>query len=344
MKTRTPTHSRTTPTPRAQLEKTRKAKPAQPQPASTNQKPTHKNALVIAISSRALFDLKGSHAVFEKEGVDAYAKYQTQRENEPLGKGVFFAMVEKFLAINDAPGKRDKNQRVEVVLLSRNSADTGLRIFNSIAHYQLDITNAAFTGGQSAYPYAKPFGAHLFLSADPVEVRNALTAGIAAATMLPAHADANANADTNANAQLKIAFDGDAVLFSDEAEQIYQRDDLSAFHEHEIAAADKPLPSGPFKQVLTALHAIQQNYPADASPIRTALFTARGAPAHKRVIKTLRAWKIRIDESYFLGGKDKSEFLREFGADIFFDDQRKYCDPASRHVPTGHVPHGVVNS
>lgn len=304
---------------------------------------TFDNALVIAISSRALFDLEESHAVYTEHGLAAYARYQIERENQPLGRGVAFSMVKKFLALNDEDGSgdegggKDNRQKVEIVLISRNSADTGLRIFNSIQHYGLNISRAAFTGGQSPYRYVQPFGTDLFLSADSLDVSQALESGAAAATILPSRVE------TASSAQLKIAFDGDAVLFSDEAEQVYQQQGLQAFSDKEKTSANKPLPGGPFKNVLAALHMIQQNYATQDSPIRTALITARAAPAHERVIKTLRAWKIRIDESYFLGGMDKGEFLRAFGADIFFDDQRGHCESARQHVPTGHVPHGIAN-
>lgn len=304
------------------------------------------NALVIAISSRALFDLRDSHAVFETDGLDAYSKYQIAREAEPLAPGVAFPMVEKFLRLNAAGA----SQKVEIVLLSRNSADTGLRIFKSIEHNALDITRAAFTGGQSPYQHVKSFGAHLFLSADPADVRRALESGVAAATVLPppenVAVDAATTESTRPDAPLKIAFDGDAVLFSDEAEQVFRARGKEAFNEaeKEKARAGRILPGGPFKNLLAALHAIQRDYPADASPIRTALITARSAPAHERVIKTLRAWDIRIDESYFLGGMQKGEFLRAFGADIFFDDHIAHCESARAHVPTGHVPHGIINA
>jgi 5'-nucleotidase len=243
-------------------------------------------------------------------------------------------MVKKFLALNNTP-ESPNTQHVEIVLISRNSADTGLRVFNSIEHYGLDITRAAFTGGESPYQYVRPFGADLFLSADPVDVSQALLAGHAAATILPSEVE------NSGSEELKIAFDGDAVLFSDEAEQVFQQQGLNAFSKTEKRSANDPLPGGPFKKILGALHRIQQNHPR--FPIRTALITARGAPAHERVIKTLRAWDIRIDESYFLGGMDKGEFLRTFGADIFFDDQRGHCDSARQHVPTGHVPSGIAN-
>ena len=295
---------------------------------------TFEDSLVIAISSRALFDMTESHAVYTESGIDAYCQYQIEHENELLEPGVAFNMVKKFLALNNTP-ESPNTQHVEIVLISRNSADTGLRVFNSIEHYGLDITRAAFTGGESPYQYVRPFGADLFLSADPVDVSQALLAGHAAATILPSEVE------NSGSEELKIAFDGDAVLFSDEAEQVFQEQGLNAFSKTEKRSANDPLPGGPFKKILGALHRIQQNHPR--FPIRTALITARGAPAHERVIKTLRAWDIRIDESYFLGGMDKGEFLRTFGADIFFDDQRGHCDSARQHVPTGHVPSGIAN-
>lgn len=294
--------------------------------------------LVVGISSRALFDLEESHRVFETEGVDAYCRYQIERENDVLEPGVAFTLVEKLLRLNTLG---EQKNRVEVVLLSRNSADTGLRVFNSIQHYGLGITRAAFSGGQSPYQYVEPFNAHLFLSTDPVDVRSALEQGYAAATILPS--DMDVNVGRSSSQQLRIAFDGDAVLFSDAAERIYKTEGLDAFSSSEREAANEPLPGGPFKDVLAALHNIQSEFPPEDSPIRTALFTARAAPAHERVIRTLRAWKIRIDEAVFLGGLDKGSFLQTFGADIFFDDQQGHCESTRRHVPTGHVPHGVAN-
>ncbi|GAB4182512.1 MAG: 5'-nucleotidase [Wenzhouxiangellaceae bacterium] len=293
-----------------------------------------KNPLVVGISSRALFDLDASHQVFEREGLEAYAAYQMAREDELLEPGIAFSLVRKLLALNQ---DGMDHSGVEVVLLSRNSADSGLRIFNAIEHYRLDICRAAFTNGESPHRYIEPYGVHLFLSSHESDVRAALNAGFAAATIVPSTV---ANADPR---QLRIAFDGDAVVFSDVAEQIYQRDGLDAFSASEREAARQPLPAGPFKSVLEALHDIQSAYPMDDNPIRTALVTARSAPAHKRVILTLRSWGVRIDEALFLGGRDKGSFLRAFGADIFFDDQRHHCDTASRHVATGHVPHGVLN-
>jgi len=294
--------------------------------------------LVIAVSSRALFNLDESHAIFENAGVDAYCQHQVDNEDVPLKPGVAFNLVKKLLALNAVD---PVNPRVEVILLSRNSADTGLRIFNSIQYHQLDIGRAAFTKGASTHPYISAFGTHLFLSADPDDVRKALEAGFAAATIMSS--TSTEVMDATHPSQLRIAFDGDAVLFSDESERIYKQSGLDAFQNNEAMAAKQPLLGGPFKNFLAMLHQIQLDYPENTSPIRTALITARAAPAHERVIRTLRAWNIRIDEALFLGGKDKGVFLKAFGADIFFDDQRKHCDSARQHVATGHVPHGVAN-
>lgn len=290
------------------------------------------NKLVVAISSRALFNLNESNAIYEKYGVDSYARYQIEHENYILEPGLAFPLIKKFLTLNQ------NNDLVEIILLSRNSADTGLRIFNSIQHYQINITRAAFTGGRSPYRYIEAFKAHLFLSANPEDVKQALNTGYAAATILP-----SVKPPPNTNPELRIAFDGDAVLFSDEAERIYQKAGLSTFTINEKKAANNPLPGGPFKGFLEALQRLQSQFPADQCPIRTALVTARQAPAHERVIKTLRAWNIRIDEALFLGGLEKSNFLRSFGADIFFDDQKGHCQSAAEHVATGHVPNGITN-
>jgi len=291
--------------------------------------------LVVAISSRALFDLEESHRIFVEKGLEEYARYQIENEDVPLEPGIAFPLVRKLLRLNE-----EGQQKVEIILLSHNSADTGLRIFNSIARYELNITRAAFTNGAEPWRYVAPFGAGLFLSAEPKDVVNALNAGFAAATILPRRA----SADENGNEQLRIAFDGDAVIFSDEAERVYKEKGLEAFASSERESARLPLSGGPFKNFLTALHRIQAEYPMDASPIRTALVTARSAPAHERVIRTLRAWGIRIDEAIFLGGLEKTEFLKAFGADIFFDDQAGHVELAREFIASGHVPHGVANS
>lgn len=291
--------------------------------------------LVIAISSRALFNLDDAHRIFEQEGLQAYSTYQIEKEDEALEPGQAFAMVRKLLALNS---QLPESLGIEVILLSRNSADTGLRVFNSIEHYGLGITRAAFCGGEPPWRYIEAFGCQLFLSAEGEDVRIALDHGVAAATLV-----STATADHDDD-QLRFAFDGDAVLFSDEAEQIYKREGLDAFAASEDAARREPLTGGPFKNFLAALQRLQQALPATDPPIRTALVTARSAPAHERVIRTLRAWDVRIDESIFLGGLTKTEFLKAYRADVFFDDQQAHCEHAADHVPTGHVPHGVANS
>ncbi len=290
--------------------------------------------LVIAISSRALFNLDDSHQVYRNEGLQAYSDYQIAREEDPLEPGEAFPLVHKLLRINERLGGEPQ---VEVVLLSRNSADTGLRVFNSIQHYDLNISRAAFCGGESPWRYINAFGCKLFLSNEAEDVRYALDCGVAAATLVSSKGGAS---DSEL---LRFAFDGDAVLFSDEAEKVYKTEGLEAFTASEKAAAREPLGGGPFKPFLAALHRLQQAFPATEAPIRTALVTARSAPAHERVIRTLRAWNIRIDESIFLGGLDKTEFLKAYQADVFFDDQQTHCQSASPHIATGHVPHGVAN-
>jgi len=291
-----------------------------------------KAPLIVALSSRTLFDLDDSNRVFEEEGVEAYRQYQIAREDEPLEPGVAFPLVQKLSRLNaQLPG------RLEVILLSRNAADTGLRVFNSIQHHGLAIERAAFCGGESPYRYMEAFGCDLFLSTVAEDVRHALAAGVAAATLLPS------KAQSGGDDLLRLAFDGDAVLFSDEAEQVFKREGLEAFRSSERDAAKRPLQGGPFKAFLAAVHRIQQEFSPDACPIRTALVTARSAPAHERVIRTLRAWDIRLDESLFLGGWSKGAFLKAFGADIFFDDQALHCESARDHVAAGHVPHGIAN-
>ena len=292
------------------------------------------NKLVVGISSRALFGLEDSHHVFETQGLDAYRQYQIEHETEVLPQGDAFSFVQKLLGIN----QRLDTPRVEVILLSRNTADTGLRVFNSIKHYGLNITRAAFCGGLDPYRYIRSFNCHLFLSMHADDVRQALAADVAAAMLLP-----SVKAEAG-DEELRIAFDGDAVLFSDEAEQVFQAQGLEAFSRTEAAAANKPLSGGPFKAFLAALQQLQNDFPVAACPIRTALVTARAAPAHERVIKTLRAWDIRLDESLFLGGLTKASFLKDFGADVFFDDQQGHLDIAREHVAAAHVPHGVANA
>ena len=316
--------------------------------------------LVVAITARALFDLEDSHALFERDGVRAYADFQRSREDDVLAPGIAFPLVRKLLALNegasiDSPRASPSQPSmasgpigllpIEVILLSRNSSDTGLRIFNSIEHYKLGIVRAVFTAGEPTDPYIRPFGAQLFLSANPASVRRALEHGVAAATILTSRdGDVEAARDESPHhSQLRIAFDGDAVIFGDESQRISTEQGLAAFSRNEAAQAHTPLSGGPFKGFLAALHRLLQAFPAENSPIRTALVTARSAPAHKRVILTLREWGVRLDEALFLGGRDKGPFLQAFGADIFFDDSQDNITNARRHVAAGHVPHGVSN-
>ena len=291
--------------------------------------------LVVAISSGALFDLSEGQNVFEQDGLDAYIQYQIENEHTPLEKGAAFGLVKKLLQVND----NHEKCLTEVILLSRNSADTGLRVFNSIEHYGLNIRRAAFTNGSTPYPYLQALGAHLFLSSRSDDVRDAINQGCAAATMLSTKSQ-----KTGSHSSVKIAFDGDAVLFSDELEVIHREKGLEAVRVNEKSKANKPLDHGPFRGFLSALSAVQAEFHGQDCPIRTALVTARSAPAHERVIKTLRAWEITLDEAFFLGGKTKGEVLSAFQADIFFDDQQANCESSSQFVATGHVPYGIGNN
>jgi len=293
--------------------------------------------LVVAISSRALFDFEEENRLFEGADDRAYMKLQLDKVDEPAKPGVAFSLVRKLLAFNTPD-----EARVEVVILSRNDPVSGMRVFRSAKHYGLPIERGVFTRGQSPWRYLRPLQAHLFLSANENDVRSALAAGVPAARVLP-HAARAGDAHPH---EVRIAFDGDAVLFSDEAEQVFQQGGLDAFQAHEVARADQPLPGGPFKPLLQALHELQQHDPAQgasAMRIRTALVTARGAPAHERAIRTLMNWGIDVHEALFLGGLPKGEFLREFEPDFFFDDQTGHVENAAPHVPSGHVAAGIVN-
>lgn len=292
------------------------------------------NPLVIGISSRALFDLEEENRIFEEQGLEAYADYQVQNEDKILQPGAGFELVRAFLRLNRCqPGRR----LVEVIILSRNSADTSLRIFNSIRHYQLDITRAALTGGASVAPYLTAFKTDLFLSAYLPDVQEAINSGVAAGTLLTASLPIEQQKEVE---QIHIAFDGDAVLFGAEAERIFQHAGIEAFQAHERDHANDPLPKGPFANFLMTLSNIQGMFPdRDTVPIRTALITSRCAPAHERAIKTLRDWHVRVDEAFFLGGVSKKEILSKFGAHIFFDDQHVHTDPASEVVASAVVPY-----
>ena len=311
--------------------------------------------LVVAISSRALFDFEEENRVFEEGQSDgmppgtqpdaAYMKLQLERLDVPAKPGVAFSLIKKLLAFNEAPESLEETlnpartqQRVEVVILSRNDPVSGMRVFRSAQHYGLGIRRGTFNRGEAPWRYLKPLHANLFLSAHLSDVRAALDAGVPAAQVYPQSALAS-HAHPH---EVRIAFDGDAVLFSDEAERVYQAQGLDAFQQHERDKAEQPLLGGPFKPLLEALHRLQQ-VGTSRMRVRTALVTARSAPAHERAIRTLMDWNVQVDEAMFLGGLPKGEFLREFEPDFFFDDQTGHVSSAAAHVPAGHVASGVTN-
>lgn len=295
---------------------------------------TLENRLVVGVSSRALFDLTKENEIFEKQGLDAYCRYQIEHENEILKPGPGFKLIKALLNINTLKGQKG---RVEVIIMSRNSADTSLRVFHSIEHYGLNITRAVLASGGALAPYLNAFKTDLFLSAYEDDVQAAINSGIAAGIICN---DVNRDYDSEEDLkQIHIAFDGDAVLFTDESEMIYQAQGLEAFEENEKKNANTPLPQGPFAKFLKTISNLQKEFPPEEVPIRTALVTARSAPAHERVIRTLRAWNVRIDEAFFLGGISKRDVLEAFGAHIFFDDQAIHTTPASEVVPSARVPY-----
>ncbi len=294
---------------------------------------TLQDKLVVAISSRALFDFEEENRLFEGSDDRAYMKLQLDRLDVPAAGGVAMPLVRKLLAFN-----ADERHRVEVVLLSRNDPSSGMRAFRSARHHQLPIERGVFTRGRAPYAYLKALGAHLFLSANADDVRAALAAGFPAARVYP---QSRRLAESHPN-EVRIAFDGDAVLFSDEAEQVFEAQGLTAFQDHEATRATTPLPPGPFKPLLEALHKLREDG-GDLMRIRTALVTARSAPAHERAIRTLLDWNVDVDEALFLGGLDKGPFLREFEPDFYFDDQTRHCESAALAGPTGHVISGIRN-
>ena len=295
---------------------------------------TLQDQLVVAISSRALFDFEEENRLFEAGDAAAYMQMQLERIDVPAPPGVAFSLVRKLLAFNSA-----ERQRVEVVILSRNDPASGMRVFRSAQSAGIALERGVFTQGRDPFGYLRPLGAHLFLSANEADVRQALSIGFPAARV----AVGSARAGENHPHEVRIAFDGDAVLFADEAEQVFQKKGLAAFQAHEKRKAELPLPDGPFKPLLAALHRLQQAG-GSGMRLRTALVTARSAPAHARAIRTLMHWGVGVDEAMFLGGLPKGEFLREFEPDFFFDDQTGHIEHAARHVPAGHVAAGVTNS
>jgi 5'-nucleotidase len=288
--------------------------------------------MVVGISSRALFDLEKENEIFDSEGLEAYTAYQIDKINDIPRPGTGFRLVKNILSLNE----EGKERRVEVIVLSRNNPATSLRIMRAIHYHELDITRSAWTGGESLVRYLGAYKVDLFLSAHHKDVQRAINAGYAAARIYKF--PKNTPTTRQDKKKIKIAFDGDAVLFSAESEKIYQTQGLEAFLKHEKENALKPLPDGPFAPLLRAISKAQVGVPVDQAPIRTALITARNSPAHERVIRTLHEWNVRIDEAHFLGGVSKHEILEAFSADIFFDDQDVHCSPASQVVPTAIVP------
>ena len=291
--------------------------------------------LIVAIASRALFDFEEENRLFEAGDDRAYMARQLELLDLPAKGGVAMPLVKKLLAFND-----ETERRVDVVLLSRNDPTSGMRAFRSAHHHGVPLERGVFTRGRPPYAFLDPLGAHLFLSANADDVRKALAAGFPAAQVFAhSHVDPDRHAE-----ELRIAFDGDAVLFSDEAERVYAAQGLSGFHDHERTYVERPLPPGPFKPLLEALQRLQ-NLDGAPAPVRlrTALVTARSAPAHERAIRTLMQWGVSVDEAMFLGGLDKGPFLAKFEPDFFFDDQTGHCESAARAGPAGHVPSGVRN-
>lgn len=299
--------------------------------------------LVVAVASSALFDLVESDGVFRECGRDAYRAHQWERRDQPLPSGVALPFVRRFLSLNDA---FPEDPPVEVVLLSRNSPETGLRVFASFAHHGLAITRAAFTNGQAPWPWIPGFGAALFLSADPRDVADAISAGHAAGTVLP-----SAAVDDPDDRELRVAFDFDGVLADDESERVYRDRGLAAYREHESTRAATPLNPGPLGDFFVRLGALQARLrtareaaPGLPSRLRLALVTARNAPAIERCITTLRAWGVEVDDTFFLGGVDKSRILRILRPHVFFDDQPVHLATARDVAPAVHVPFGVTNT
>ena len=309
--------------------------------------------LVIGISSRALFDLEESNKVFESEGEAAYSKYQEERESEVLQPGIAFRLVQAILGLNNKVRERGV-RKAEVVVTSRNSPATSMRLFNSIDHHKLDIQRAILTSGTPVARYLKPFYVDLYLSAYENDVEEALQAGIAAGVIYQNNpmsamqkvleappADPTQSIEpvpVDPFDQLRFAFDGDNVLFNSEAEDVFQRENLEGFVKHEVTHSKRPLGDGPFAKLLRTLAVLQKDPGFDKPPLRTALVTARSLPTHLRVLNTFRAWGIHVDEAFFMGGVNKSDILAAFQPHIFFDDQDGHCRSASEVVSTARVP------
>lgn len=298
--------------------------------------------LVIAVSSSALFDLTESHAVFEEEGPRAYKRFQEDKLDVLLEKGVAFPFIKRFLSINR---RFPDQQPVEVVLLSRNSAATGRRVFRSIEHYGLDICRAAFTEGKSPYGYIPAFNASLFLSANEADVLAAIDAGYPAGVVLP-----GAAVQDDEDEELRIAFDFDGVIADDAAEAVFKHNALDHFHAHESEHSHIPHQPGPLADLFQRLSALQmlENKALEQDHnyrriIRTAIVTARSAPAHERVVTTLEHWGVSANETFFLGGMVKERILASLRPHMFFDDQRRHLQSSGGDIPMVHIPFGIAN-
>ncbi len=287
--------------------------------------------LVIGISSRALFSLEAEEKIFRDDGLVRYKEYQLAHETDVLKPGVGFPLVKGILGLN---AKIESKRTTEVILMSKNDSESSLRIWNSITSYGLDITRGAFTGGAPVAQYLGAYSVDLFLSFDAVDVQSAVDAGIAAALLF--HHPDNLSEEVD---QIRIAFDGDAVLLSDESERIYKEQGLEAFLRHEKENARKPLPDGPFAKLLKMLHFVQTKCGINNAVMRTALITSRNAPSHERVIRTLREWGVSVNETFFMGGVPKHEILCAFKPHIYFDDQMLHLEDSANTVPTGRVPY-----
>jgi 5'-nucleotidase len=289
--------------------------------------------LVIGVSSRALFNLEEENAIFDKEGIEGYRKHQLENENEPLLPGSAFYLVKSLLQLNNQADK----EIVEVIVMSRNSPETGLRILNSLKKHDLKITRVALSGGEPLAPYIDAFDVDLFLSKDEKDVQTVIDSKACAAATLYAPPESFDEKDN----RVKIAFDADAVIFSDESELRNKTEGLEAFHKYESEHEEDPLNEGPFAKLLIKLSKIQEHLPTtiELTPLRIAIVTARNAPSHMRVIKTLRRWGVYVDEAYFLGGLSKDKILKAFGAHIFFDDQDTHLVNTSKFVPSAKVPY-----
>lgn len=289
--------------------------------------------LVVGVSSRALFDLEEEDQIFREKNIRGFREYQLDNEDKLLEKGTAFPLVEALLKLNTHVDK--KSPIVEVVVMSRNSPETGIRVLKSIEHYKLPITRWAFSGGEPLAPFIDAFDVDLFLSRDESDVQKiADTANCATALIYDPPQNFEPETD-----RVKFAFDADAVVFSEESEIIYKTKKIDAFHKHEQENEDVPLNDGPFAVLLRKLSDIQDFLPVEKelSPLRIAIVTARNAPSHMRVIKTLRHWNVYVDEAYFMGGLPKEKVLEAFGAHIFFDDQHTHLSDSSKKIPCGRV-------